>query len=274
MLVTLLVVVAMQLLIQAVVLGYVERYRRGEAGAVTPEALWEAAKETFVPVLSTTFIAMGLFFACGIALAFVATIVPVLGALAVLALMAGVVYLFPILTLLYVERVAERDGFWEGFETTRDYVKGHWWATFGLLVVVTLIVFGIMMVLAIPGALVQTAFGFNTLEGGGDVEVVALAVSALLGVLVYAAYVIPITAAAFQYFSLVERKEGTGLLMRVDALRGEAEPAATASVPVASRRASEAASDAPLSSEAPSPAERRFRGGGFHDEGEEPMSRP
>src|SRR5690606_1234494 len=49
---TVLAVVAMQLLIQAVVLGYVERYRRGAAGTITPAVLWEATKEAFRPVMS------------------------------------------------------------------------------------------------------------------------------------------------------------------------------------------------------------------------------
>lgn len=260
---TVLAVVAMQLLIQAVVLGYVERYRRGAAGTITPAVLWEATKEAFRPVMSTMLVAFALYFVLAVAALIITVAVPLVGFLAVLALLAAGIYFFPILTLLYVERVAEGDGFWEGFAVVRDLVRGHWWQTFGLLVVVTIIVVVIVLVLSIPGVLVEALFSFNTLDGGGALRIVGLAVSALFGVLAYAAYAIPVLASAFQYLNLVERKEGTGLLGALDALAGPAEEAA---VPAPSWRPPEAPS--PARPPAP-PAERGFRGGGFHDGGEE-----
>ncbi|HLT47854.1 MAG TPA: hypothetical protein VK002_11545, partial [Rubricoccaceae bacterium] len=262
--------VAMQLLIQAVVLGYVERYRRGAAGTITPAVLWEATKEAFRPVMSTMLIAMGLFLAFFVAFSLVTALASafglflvLVGFLLILIGMAAMVYLFPIVSLLYVERVAEGDGFWEGFAVVRDLVRGHWWQTFGLLVVVTIIVVVIVLVLSIPGVLVEALFSFNTLDGGGALRIVGLAVSALFGVLAYAAYAIPVLASAFQYFNLVERKEGTGLFGALDALAGPAEEAA---VPAPSWRPPEAPS--PARPPAP-PTERGFRGGGFHDGGEE-----
>lgn len=258
--VTLLVVVAMQLLIQSIVLGYVERYRRGEAGALPPAELWEATKAAFGPVFSTMAITAALLFALFFVVSLVTALVPLLGLLAALAMMALAVYLVPILSLLYVERVAEGDGFWEGAEVTRGLVRGHWWLTFGLVVVVALIVLAVSVVLAIPGMVVQAAFGFNTLDGGGGVSVVALAVTSLFGVLVYAAYAIPIVAAAFQYFNLVERKEGTGLLARVAALGGP--PPTEPEGDEASWRPSEGTGGETA-------VGRGFRGGGFREEGEE-----
>ena len=251
--VSLVVVVAMQLLIQSIVLGYVEGYRRGAAGALAPTELWEATKRAFGPVFSTMAVTVALLFALFVAVSLVTALVPVLGLLGALALMALAVYLVPILTLLYVQRVAEGDGFWEGFEATRDLVRGHWWFTFGLLVVVALLVFAVSIVLSVPGLVVQTAFGFNTLDGGGGLSVVAFAVTALFGVLLYAAYVLPVVAAAFQYFNLVERRDGTGLLARVDALGAEPrDEAAPSWRPSAGDGGPEAGG---------------FRGGGFPDEG-------
>src|SRR5690606_20910616 len=193
--VAVLVVLVMQVLIQSVVLGYVERYRRGEAGALPPPALWEATKEAFAPIFGTLLYTIALLFVVLFAVSLVTAVAPPVGVVAVLALMGLAVYLFPILTLLYVERVAEGDGFWEGLAATRDCVRGYWWQTFGLLFVVMLVVFGVMVVLSIPGLLVQAAFGFSTPDGGGSASVVALAVASLFGVLVYGAYAIPSTAA-------------------------------------------------------------------------------
>jgi hypothetical protein len=255
--VTVLVTLFMQLLIQAVVLGYVERYRRGEAGALPPTEVWEATKAAFGPVLSTTLLGLGLFLGFFVAASALAVAVPALGFVAMLAGLVGAVYLFPILTLLYVERVAERDGFREGFERTRDLVRGQWWPTFGVLFVSTLVAVVVMLVLAIPGSLVQAVASFNTLDGEGAPSVAAVAVGALFGVLVYAAYAIPTVAAAFQYFNLVERKEGAGLLAELDALGARPAPDVP---PVPPRpRAWRPEPEAP-------PAGSGFRGGGFSQE--------
>jgi hypothetical protein len=258
--ITLLLAVLTQLLIQSVVLGYVERYRRGEAGTITPARLWEATRAALVRVTTTTLILVGLLFAS----AFV-WIVPILG---FLLWFAGAVYLVPVVALLYVERVVEGDGFWDGFEATRGLVSGRWAQTFGLLFVVGLVVFGIALVLSIPSLLVGAVFSFNTLEGGGALRLGALAVSALFGVLVYAAYAVPVAATAFQYFSLVERKEGTGLFREVNALaRAPAERQEAPGAPAWRPAAEPPAADAPA---ADVPAERGFRGGGFFDEGRAP----
>lgn len=251
--VTVLVTVLMQLLIQAVVLGYVERYRRGEAGTLLPTEIWEATKRAFGPVLSTTAIGLGLALGVFVALSFLTAVSPAFGLLAMLVGLVGVVYLGPSLTMLYVERVAERDTFWDGFEVTRGLVRGQWWPTFGVIFVSGLIAVVIMLVLSIPGAVVQAAFSFNTLDGGGTLRVVGLAAGSLFGVLVYAAYAVPTVASAFQFFNLVERKEGRGLGARLDALA--AAPERPSALP-----------PAPLSEPAPEPpAERGFRGGGFDD---------
>lgn len=254
----------MQLLLQAVVLGYVERYRRGEAGHLTPTVLWEATKVALGPVASTLLIAVGLVLALFFAISLVTAIVPVLGLILSLAGMAVVVYFVPVLMLLYVERVAEGDRFWEGVEETRGLVRGHWWRAVGVLFVAGLIVIAIMIVLSIPGAVLEAALSFNTLEGGGALGLVVLAVNALVGVFIYAAYVIPVTASAFLYFDLVERKQGTGLLGRLDALAGPPEVAEAAP----SRRPPEATPEEETPVEGPPPA-RGFRGGGFLDEGDE-----
>ena len=246
---TALVAVLTQLLMQAVLLGYVERYRRGEAGTITPARLWEATKAALGPVATTTLLVLVL-----APLTVVVAIVPILG---FLVWLVGVVYLLPIIALLYVERVATRDGFWEGLAATRELIRGHWWQMFGVFVVVMLLVFVIALLLSIPGGVVEAAFAFNTIEGGGALRVVALAVSALFGVFVYAAYAIPTVAYVFQYFNLVERKEGAGLQADLAALRASAR-VLPVEAPAPSPRA--------WQPDPEPPSERGFRGGGFDDE--------
>ena len=246
--VTVALVLFVQLLLQSAVLGYVERYRRGGAGAIPPGELWEATKRALGPVVSTTLIVLGL--------ALLSTVVMALPILGVLVWTAGLLYVAPIVSLHYVERVAEGDGFVEGFARTRALVRGHWWMTFGILIVAGLIGFVFSLVVAIPGGLLEAALGFSTTEGGGALRVVAVAVSALFGVLAYATVAVPTVAAAFQYFNLVERTEGGGLQAEVDRLATRRSPAPDDRGGRSWRGPSEPP-DAPPG--------RGFRGGGFDE---------
>lgn len=107
-------------------------------------------------------------------------------------------------------------------------IKGHWWATFGLILVVSIIQSSLSIVFVLP----QYAVMF-----GKMMRVPGLS-SDLLGVLaqcIYAAgiiftYTVSLLATAFQYFNLVEQKEGVGLRLLVDELgRPQAIPVADSS---------------------------------------------
>jgi hypothetical protein len=120
-----------------------------------------------------------------------------------------------------------------------------------------------MLVLSIPGLVVEGLFAFNTLDGGGSLQLFALAVGALFGVAAYAAYVIPVLALAFLYFDLVERKEGTALGVALDRLGRTGQAVSEEAAPA---RPQGAAERPPVPEALP---ERGFRGGGF-DEGDGP----
>src|SRR5690606_15574086 len=98
---TLLVVLVMQVLIQSIVLGYVEGCRGGQAGALPPAALWEATKGAFAPVFGTLLYTVALLFAVLFVVSLVTAVVPLLGVAMVFGVMVLAIYFFPILTLLY-----------------------------------------------------------------------------------------------------------------------------------------------------------------------------
>jgi hypothetical protein len=132
-------------------------------------------------------------------------------------------YLSVGLSLFFIVKVVEQTDFGTTISRCLQLVRGKWWSTFGLLVVMFFIV-GIIM------TIVGGVFGWLTLLLGqqaglyqsGDSNnslglfmVVATAIGGLLNLLIYPPILL---ALAFQYFNLVELHEGVGLRNMVNQL--------------------------------------------------------
>lgn len=249
---------ALSILVTTLALGYVERYRAGEAGQITPGALWAETRRHLGPVLM-----LGVLIGALGVLSVFLWIVPCLG---ILGWLVGAVYLFPVLILSFVVRVVEDDGPLNALTRAHTLIKGQWGPSFGLFFICFLIVFVAATLLSIPSSLVSFGYTFGSASAEpGAGQHVLLALGSALGVFVYALYVIPIVAAAFHYFNLVEQAEGTELHARVEAIGSGADapgrPAERADGPPPPA----ADGGAPPASEERRPS--GFRGGGFDDEG-------
>lgn len=132
-------------------------------------------------------------------------------------------YLSVGLSMFFIVKVMEQTGFGATISRCLQLVRGKWWSTFGLLVVMFFIV-GIIM--AIVGGLVggltlllgQQAGLYqsdNSNNSVGLFMVVTTAVAGLLNLLIYPPVLLAI---AFQYFNVVEIHEGVGLRNMVNQL--------------------------------------------------------
>jgi hypothetical protein len=129
---------------------------------------------------------------------------------------ALIVYLAVVLSLFFPVLWLEDNSLVDTLSRCFQLIKGHWWATFGLIAVVGIIQTTIAVVFVLPQYAVM--FGKMLRVPGLD--------SDLLGVLaqcIYAAgliftYAIPLLAMSFQYFNLAEQKEGIGLRLLVNEL--------------------------------------------------------
>lgn len=239
------------ILASAVVYAYVRLYREGRAGSVTPGVLWAETTHLLGPVFS-------------VSLALVASvllvIIPCLGALAWLV---GFVVFLPVVVLAPVARAMGAESVGDAVRRARALAQGEWGPTVGAALLAGLVFFAVALLLAIPGAMLGLSLGMSGLMGA--VGWTTILWGAVSGLVVYAAYAIPVLAVTFQYFNLVERKEGHGLTARVDALA-----ATSPDVPRADggdegfglRQG--AGSEAPPEPPVPRPG---FRGSGLGDEG-------
>lgn len=167
-------------------------------GEVTFEQVWKETRRDFLMILFT-----------GIA----STVLILLGSL--LLIIPGI-YLAITLSMILMVRVHEGGTFSEALSRCNELIKGYWWATFGLLFVVNMVIGVLAWVIQIPftilfgaGALFST--GSDGMEGGVIyiLYLLALVVSRLLVTIVL------VIASSLQYFNLAEKFDGTGLLERI-----------------------------------------------------------
>lgn len=176
------------------VYGYMAAYM-DEEGEVRPAAVWQHIKSNLVQATYSS-IAIGVvcfltFFLLGLG-----------------------IYLAVVLSLFLIVMVREETGFIETIERCFYLIKGNWWATLGLLMVAGLIQSMIGWLAAAPlGALMVLQSLQVVSSGEGLLLVLSNTVATLLTNLTYC---ISVLAAGFQYFNLVEQKDGVGLLEQVD----------------------------------------------------------
>lgn len=195
--------------------GYLVRCLR-PAGAVptpiTPAEVWDVAKRH---LLSTFFSFWGI------------GVIVVLGFF--FFLFPGY-YLAVALSLFFIVRVVEGTGFFATVSRCLSLIKGKWWSTFGLIIAMTGLLYVLMFAVSLlfsllrvglPSALLPTA------EPGQVSAVLMVALTLFFTVVAFLIYPPILLALAFQYFNLVERREGVGLAHLVDQL-GQA-PAASPS---------------------------------------------
>lgn len=134
------------------------------------------------------------------------------------------IYLSVMLSLFFIVRLVEGTGFRATVSRCRYLIQGKWWSTFGLIFVMSLLLYALLVIPSlVAGALGGlTALARGSLFESPVVAVIFNTVGALLTLLFYLPLLLVL---AFQYFNLVERREGTGLRGLVSQL-GQAAPTA------------------------------------------------
>lgn len=99
-----------------------------------------------------------------------------------------------------------------------NLVKNNWWATLGVLLLITIIFYAISLVFLLPSYIVAFTVGFNQLGDGNFNMQPIMMIMTFIGSLSYILYPVFYISTAFQYFNLVERKEAKGLMDKVNSI--------------------------------------------------------
>ncbi len=128
-------------------------------------------------------------------------------------------------SLFFIVKLRENLSFSDALTRAVALVKNHWWETFGLLFVMNIIQSILPMMVQMIG-LAAVGVGATVVSGNSNVDLPILtyawlAVGNMVSLLMYSLLLL---AAAFQYFHLVEVKEGRGMYSLLDQL-GKPAPA-------------------------------------------------
>lgn len=141
----------------------------------------------------------------------------------VLLLVPGI-YLSVALSMVWAIQVFENQGIGSSFSRNINLVRGKWWSTLGLSFVMSIVIGLIGLVLQIPQYIIMAGKVLHWEWLGSEVLTVAVTVVASVGQMIL--YTPLLVALMFQYFNLVERKEGVGMRHLVDSLGSGAPPMA------------------------------------------------
>jgi hypothetical protein len=194
------------LLISLIIYAFILEYM-DNGGQVAGGAIWNRVKENFFRVFFTS---LGVFLLC------------MLGT--VLLVVPGI-YLSVALSFYLMVMLREDLDFVETIERCLYLIKGNWWSTLGMLIIVSFIQALMALVLGLPVWVLQV---MQVLQlPGADNDFLVIAANSLSSVLSIFMYAILIVALAFQYFNLVEIKDGIGLLEQAELIGARNAPLST-----------------------------------------------
>lgn len=129
-------------------------------------------------------------------------------------------YIFVPLSLYFIVWLREERGFFGSLTRSFRLVWGKWWSTFGLIMVITLVMYLILILSVLALSAVGLPIrGFVGVESDSNsMRVLLIVYSALQSLVTLVYYPFILIAISFQYFNLVERLDGTGTRLMVEAI--------------------------------------------------------
>ncbi len=181
-----------------IALEFMVLYTAKGPGVITVDDIWKAVKKDFWMIVFTN---IGTFF--------------VVMFFMLLLIIPGI-YFGIVMALVAMIRVQERIGFFAAIRRGRKLISGSWWFTVGLLFLMAIIVGMMGSVLALPSAGVSFFALLHKADVSNYFFKTLFIITGILQQLTSMFSVVILTSIGFQYFSLVEKKEGHGLLQKVE----------------------------------------------------------
>lgn len=122
-------------------------------------------------------------------------------------------------TLIYV---VEEVSFTDGFSRCFSLIRENYWESLGIYFVSYLVYFFFSLIIGSLVGIVGGVFSYFTTK---DIAIVSGIVSGTLNIVTHIFYVIFAVSVALNYYNLVERLDGSGLLERIDSLGSKQEDA-------------------------------------------------
>ncbi|MFQ5639206.1 MAG: hypothetical protein ACE5IR_14585 [bacterium] len=213
-------------LMTGVVYQYIVLYMDRDDPMIEVNDVWKAVKKKYWRILFTL---VGIGLAVGFIFVVSFAVMGILGMnfaafLAFIAFFCFAAYLYIALSLALFALLRENIPISQAFSRSIELVRGHWWFTFGISVLMVIVQYSLSFIFLIPQYTLTFIISAHTSDGaaistGYRAAFVAATLTANFGT--YTFYCLPLIALAFQYNNLVERKEAAGLLKDIQAIGQE-----------------------------------------------------
>ncbi len=187
-------------LILTVTYSYINLYLKKNPDEFDVIDVWESVKKNLGMVLLTTLgISIILIFAT------------------ILLIIPGI-YLGIIFTIIYIVRIEEKLSFFESISRCRYLISGNWWFTLALILIFTVIQYFFTFLFLIPQYIAMFIGLLHMQNGQISFNRTLMTITSIIGSVSYFFYAIVLIGISLHYFSLVEKKEATGLMEKLETL--------------------------------------------------------
>jgi hypothetical protein len=126
------------------------------------------------------------------------------------------IYLYPIMAMVFPIIIIENASLGYAFNQSFKLIKDNWWATFGVLLVMGIILSVASGILVLPSVLFTAGSFLFHITRGTSVSITALVITAILKEISHVFQILSVVTTGLCYFNLTESKEGTGLMERIN----------------------------------------------------------
>lgn len=223
----------------AVLNEYVKNYIQTGNHSIETPALWSSVRSNLgdyaLSIIVYVIIMFGFLVAISVTLGLIISSESVL--LTVLAVIGFLILLFMTLCVLYLAPIVynsekTKENVFSSIGRTVELLRGKWLSTLALLIISSLIASVASFIFAIPNYILT---GVGVVHSLKEADTVSLSFTQNLAYGItsfiasagqYLLTIIPIIAVIFQYYNLVERRDASGLMDRIDQMgAGKAEDA-------------------------------------------------
>src|SRR5688572_20808631 len=138
----------------ATINNYIILYEERQTNNISVSEVWTRVRETFWMYLRTTLVffllAIVVYIILIIPVALLAAISPALIFLGMMAMFCGVIYLIVSVSMTYIVRAYEKKNFFDAIARSFKLVRDKWWSTFGIIMVLYLVMMTISYIFMIP----------------------------------------------------------------------------------------------------------------------------
>lgn len=219
----------------SVINNFLLEYESAHGGPITVQVVWKRVAQTLPRYFGTTILLI-IFVIMVVIVALAPGILlldasPALGGFMIFAGVIFYMYLIVKIVPIFCVRGFESHGFIESIRRSFYLTKGKWWSTLGILMILTLIQVFASYIFMIPGYIIFFIKMMHSIGNGAPPQIQDLGFAyEVIMLIFYAAnfllYALPLLGVAFQYFNLVELKDATGLMSKINQI-GESPGAPT-----------------------------------------------